>query len=347
MALKNRITPKRIFKVFKTAVQGFIDDKVPKLSGSLAYATIFSLAPLFVIILTVVDWLYGKEAVEGKMYAEISGFVGPDVAAQLQQIISNASLSGRSGFSMAIGVITLIIGATSVFAEIQDSINSIWGIKPKPKRGWLRMLKNRFLSFSLIISLGFLLLVSLSISSLLDAFSRNLAAQYPDVTIVFFYILNLVINFIVISFLFAIIFKLLPDANIKWRNVMAGSITTALLFMLAKFLISFYISTSNISTTYGTAASIIILLTWIYFSAFILYFGSQFTKAWAVEFGHKIYPRHYAVSTKIVEVEQEGEAVEAINKANVEATAGEEVKDKVNEQLENGIPQDPDEKNKT
>ena len=340
--IKNRVTPKRLFKIFKTSIQGFIDDKVPKLSGSLAYATIFSLAPLFVILLTTVDWLYGREAVEGRLYAEISNFVGSSTAATLQQIISNASLSGKSGFGLAIGIITLLVGATSVFAEIQDSINTIWGIKPKPKKGWLKMLKTRFLSFSLIISLGFLLLVSLAVSSVLDAFSNNLAARYPDVTVVVFYIINLLINFAVISFLFAIIFKILPDASIKWKEVVAGSITTALLFMIGKGLISFYISSSNITSTYGTAASIIILLTWVYFSAFILYFGAEFTKSWAVEFGHKIYPSPYAVSTKIVEVEQNGEAVQAINKAKVEAMPGEDVKDAVNEKLDQGIPQDPD-----
>lgn len=233
------------------------------------------------------------------------GFVGPDTALQLQQIITNASLEGKGTVSLIIGIITLIIGATSVFAEIQDSINMIWGLKPKPKRGWLKMLQNRLLSFSVIVGLGFLLLVSLSVSAIVEGLNKKLQSIFPEVTVVVFYILNLVITFSVITVLFGAIFKVLPDAKIKWKDVLAGAIATAILFMLGKFAISFYISQSNVGSTYGTAGSLVVLLLWIYYSAVILYFGAEFTKAYAIRYGSDIHPDHYAVITKTVEVEQE------------------------------------------
>ncbi len=294
---------KGLREVLKNAFKGFIDDKVPKLSGSLAYATIFSLAPLLMIIISLGSIFLGREAVEGKIYTELNGFIGASTAAQIQEIIKNGSLAGKTKLAAIIGLITLLIGATSVFAEIQDSINSIWGLKPKPRRGWVRLIKNRFLSFSVIISLGFLLLVSLGVTYLIDGFSDSLIQHFPEVTIIIFYIVNLVISFAVISLLFAVIFKVLPDAEIKWKDVLAGAMATAVLFMLGKFVISFYITKSNVGSTYGTAGSIIILLLWVYYSAIILYFGAEFTKAWAIKFGSAIYPNHYAVTVKVVEVE--------------------------------------------
>ncbi|MEO6537192.1 MAG: YihY/virulence factor BrkB family protein [Ferruginibacter sp.] len=294
---------KGLREVLKNAFKGFIDDKVPKLSGSLAYATIFSLAPLLMIIISLGSIFLGREAVEGKIYTELNGFIGASTAAQIQEIIKNGSLAGKTKLAAIIGLITLLIGATSVFAEIQDSINSIWGLKPKPRRGWVRLIKNRFLSFSVIISLGFLLLVSLGVTYLIDGFSDRLIQHFPEVTIIIFYIVNLVISFAVISLLFAVIFKVLPDAEIKWKDVLAGAMATAVLFMLGKFVISFYITKSNVGSTYGTAGSIIILLLWVYYSAIILYFGAEFTKAWAIKFGSAIYPNHYAVTVKVVEVE--------------------------------------------
>ncbi len=308
--MTTKITLKGIGEVLKNAFSGFREDKVTKLSGSLAYATIFSMAPLLIVIISATSIFLGKEAVEGKIYGEIMGFVGAGTAAQLQEIIRNASLAGKSHVAATIGVITLIIGATTIFAEIQDSINTIWGIKPKPKRGWLKLLKNRFLSFSVIVSLGFLLLVTLGISSLIDGLSSRLVQQFPDVAVIIFYIINLAISFLVISLLFAVIFRVLPDADIKWKDVRAGAVTTAILFMLGKFGISFYITTTKVGSTYGAAGSIIILMVWIYYSAIILYFGAEFTKAWAVKFGSAIYPNHYAVTTRLVEVEMKGEAVD-------------------------------------
>lgn len=226
---------------------------------------------------------------------------------------------GKGHIAAIIGVVSLLLGATSVFGEIQDSINTIWGVKPKPKRGWLLLIKNRFLSFSVIISLGFLLLVSLGISSLVDAFSHRLIMRFPDVTVIVFYAVNLIITFSITSLIFAVIFKVLPDAVIKWKDVMTGAFFTAVLFMLGKFGISYYISKANVGNTYGAAGSLIILLLWIYYSSLILYFGAEFTKAWAVKYGSAIYPATYAVTTKVVEVETGKQSIEKNEKSDVKA----------------------------
>ena len=173
------------------------------------------------------------------------------------------------------------------------------------------MLQNRFLSFSVIISLGFLLLVSLGISSVIDGFSDRLKAHFPNVTVVVFYIINIFITVLVTASIFGVIFKVLPDAKIKWKDVLAGAIATALLFMLGKLGISFYISKSNVGSTYGTAGSLVIILLWIYYSAIILYFGAELTKAYAIKYGSPIHPNDYAVTTKTVEVETGGKSIQA------------------------------------
>lgn len=314
--MKKKFSFKGLWTVLKNSFKGFGDDKVTKLSGSLAYYTVFSMAPLLIMIISICGLLLGREAVEGKVYGQLAGFVGSDTAAQLQAMIKNASLTGKSNVAAIIGGITLLIGATTVFAEIQDSINTIWGLKAKPKRGWLKMLQNRFLSFSVIASLGFLLLVSLGISALIEGLSNRLIAAYPDVTVVVFYIINLVITLLVTSTIFAVIFKVLPDAKIKWKDVFAGSVATAILFMLGKFGISFYISKSNVGSTYGTAGSLVILLLWVYYSSLILYFGAEFTKAYAVEYGSEIHPAAYAVTTKQVEVETGDKSVQSKENMN-------------------------------
>ncbi|MBC8035027.1 MAG: YihY/virulence factor BrkB family protein, partial [Chitinophagaceae bacterium] len=272
-----------------------------------------SMAPLLIVIISLCGLFLGREAVENTIYNQISGFVGADTAKQIQEIIKHASLEGKGTVALIIGVITLLIGATTVFAEIQDSINTIWGLKPKPKKGWLKMLQNRLLSFSVIISLGFLLLVSLGVSGVIDALSDRLASRFPEVTVVVFYIINQAITIAVVTILFGVIFKVLPDANIKWRDVFAGALATAILFMIGKFGISFYISKSNIGSTYGGAGSLVILLLWVYYSSIILYFGAEFTKAYAMRLGSEIHPNHYAVTTRQVEVEEEGKSLQEVD----------------------------------
>ena len=245
-----RLTFKGIFGVLKESFSAFNDDKVIKLSGSLAYSTVFSMGPLLIVIISLCGMFLGREAVENKIYQELKNFIGADTANQLQDIIKNASASGGSRISAIIGGIVLLIGATAIFSEIQDSINSIWGIKPKPKKGWLKFLKNRFLSFSVVVGLGFLLLVLLIVNTLqVDGFNAKLQLWFPHVSIVLFYIVNLVITAAIVTLIFAVIFKVLPDADIMWRDVAAGAFASTLLFMLGKMGVSFYISKSNVGST--------------------------------------------------------------------------------------------------
>jgi membrane protein len=301
--MKAKITMKDIWKMLQNAFNGFLDHKVTKLSGSLAYSTVFSMAPLLIVLISLCSIFLGRQAAEGKVYKYLGDFLGHDSALQLQDIIRKANISGNNNTAMIIGIIILLVGATSVFAEIQDSINTIWGIKPKPKKGWLKLLQNRLLSFSVLIGLGFILLVSLVVTSLIDSLSNHLKALFPNITVVLFYILNQVITLIIVTLMFGVIFKVLPDARIKWKDVVAGAVVTAILFMMGKFAISFYISKSNIGSTYGAAGSLIVVLLWIYYSSIILYFGAEMTKAYAVEYGSPIRPNEYAVTTKEVEIE--------------------------------------------
>ncbi len=301
--MKTRISAKGIWEILKESFKGFGQDKLTRLSGSLAYCTIFSFGPLLIVIIFLSSIIFGQQAVEGQIYRHLDDFLGRDTALQLQEIIKNATIKGKGTLAAIIGFVTLIFAATTVFAEIQDSINSIWGLKPKPKKSWLKILKNRLLSFSVIISLGFLLVVSLGISAVIDALSDYLQSVFPDVAVIIFYIINQLMTLIIVGSIFAVVFKVLPDAKIRWKDVFAGAAVTAILFMLGKFAISFYISKASIGTTYGAAGSLVVLLIWTYYSSLILYFGAEFTKAYAVKYGLPIYPNDYAVTVKQVEVE--------------------------------------------
>lgn len=303
--MSKKLTWKGIWKVLKESFIGFDNNKILKLSGSLAYFTIFSIGPMLIVIIYFADIFYGRAAIEGTVYRQLRGFIGPESAAQVQEIIRNASISGKGTLAAIIGFFTLLIGATTVFAEIQDSINMIWNLRPKPKKGWLKMLINRLISFSVVVGLGFILLVSLIVNGLIEGLMDKLEQRFPDLTVKMVYMGNLILTFIVISFLFAIIYKVLPDAVIRWKDVLIGSMVTTVLFMLGKFAITFYIGRSDIGSTYGAAGSIVVLLLWVYYSSVILYFGAEFTKSYATEYGRRIYPDKYAVWIKHVEVEEE------------------------------------------
>jgi membrane protein len=292
-------------EIFKTAFKGFSDDKVLKLSGSLAYTMVFSMGPLILIIITTSSFFFGREAIEGRVYGQLEGFLGHDTAYQLQEIIKHATISGKNKLATTIGVIFLIIGATGIFSEIQDSINMIWGLKPKPKKGWVAFLKNRFLSFSIIIGLGFLLLVSLLISALVEAFGNHLKSLFSGISTVLLYIINQVLSIGISALIFSVIFKVLPDAKIRWKDVIVGALATTALFLFGKFAISFYISKTNVGSTYGAAGSLVVLLLWIYYSSVILYFGAEFTMSYALLKGEPIEPAKYAVTVKEVEEDKD------------------------------------------
>lgn len=308
--MAHKLTMKGLWQVLKDAFKGFSEDKVTKLSASLAYYTVFSLGPLLIVIIFICGLLFGREAIEGSIYHQMANFVGPESAKEMQNIVKNAAVSDKGGLAAVIGIITLLIGATTVFAEMQDSINSIWGLKAKPKLGVWKMIKDRLLSFGIIGSLGFLLLVSLGITAIIEAIGNRLQAVFPDVTVVLLYIINIVITLVVTAGLFAVIFRVLPDAKIKWKDVLGGAIATSLLFMIGKFLITFYISKSEVGSTYGTAGSLVVLIVWVYYSSIILYFGAEFTKAYALKYGAPIQPSQYAVTMQQVEVETGKQSVQ-------------------------------------
>jgi membrane protein len=299
---------KKLREIGKLVVQSFksfAEDKIPKYSASLAYTTVFSLGPLLIVIIFLCSIFFGEEATQGRIYSQMQQFVGEDAALQLQTIIQNASLSGKNTFAAVIGIITLLFGATAVFAEIQDSINTIWGLKAKPNKGLWKIIRNRFLSFSVVVSLGFLLLVSLAVSTIIEGLNERLRASFPDIAVVIFYVLDLVISFVVITALFAVIFKVLPDAKTKWKDIMPGALTSGILFMIGKFAISFYIGQTQVGSTYGAAGSLVVLLVWVYYSSMILYLGAEFAKAWSVSKGSSFQPNDYAVALKKVEVKSE------------------------------------------
>jgi membrane protein len=302
--------------LFIAAGKGFMEDRVMKLSAALAYYTIFSLTPLIIIIISAASLFLGQNPdpdnpinPREELFSEISELVGPDAATQLQIFVKNATTTGKSTVGLIIGIVTLIVGATAIFIEIQDSINLIWKVKAVPKKGWKKLITNRLLSFSLIASLGFLLLVSLVINSIVVGMGDKLAGYASKVGIekvseLLMLILTNAITLAVVTSIFTIIFKVLPDVNLKWKPAIIGALFTAILFSLGKYGIGIYIEKGNPGSVFGAASSLIVILLWIYYTSIILYFGAEFTQAYAERYGGGISPSKYAVHTKIVVVEK-------------------------------------------
>jgi len=303
MAEKEHFRIKNSGVLLYKSFNAFLDDNALKMSASLAYYTIFAIAPLLLIIVSLAGIIYGQEAAQGKIFAELNKFVGSGAANQIQEIIKNISGSQDTAFAIIAGSITLFIGTTGVFIEIQDSINQIWRVKAKPKKGWIKLITNRVLSFSMVIGLGFLLIVSLVINGIVLALSEKLQIYFPDLTILVINVFNLVLTFLVISALFGIIFKFLPDVLIDWKDVRMGAFFTAMLFMVGKFLIGLYIEKVGPGSAYGAAGSLIVILIWVYYTSAILFFGAEFTQVYSDRYGGKIKPAPYAVH--VLQVEKE------------------------------------------
>lgn len=294
---------KNIGTVLKQTLSDYGDIKIARMSAALAYYTVFSIAPMMIVVITLCDIFYGRNAIEGTIYGQIKSFVGEQAALQIQQLIRNATVSRDISWASVVGIVALIFAATGVFAEIQDSINLIWHLKAKPKKGWVKMLVNRLLSFSMVVVLGFILLVSLVVNALLDALVKEIMRFVPEGTFYVTYLVNMLLTFAIISFLFGVIFKVLPDAKIKWKDVRMGAFTTAILFMIGKFVIGYYLGKTKVTSSYGAAGSVVIILLWVYYSATILYIGAAFTRAYAQFTGRHIYPNDYAVWIQQVEME--------------------------------------------
>jgi membrane protein len=286
---------RKFWLILRQAATEFTNDSGMKLSAALSYYTVFSLCPVLIIIISLTGIFFGRDAVQGKIYWQINGLVGSEAALQIQDIIKNIQKSNLSASGAILGTIILVIGATGVFTEIQDSINFIWAIKAKPKRGIVKLILNRIISFSLIVSFGFILMVSLSVHALIDLMHDKLSSLFDVGTVYIFEALNYCILFLVITSLFAIIFKVLPDGTVKIKDAFVGASFTAVLFLIGKFIIGFYLGNSNIGVTYGAAASIVVILLWVYYTSIILFFGAEFTKVYTMNYGSGIVPDKTAV----------------------------------------------------
>ncbi len=292
-----------IFKAIKHALLLFINHQVMRMAAALSFYTFFALAPVLMIIIYSTRWIVSDGKIEAGLYSEITNFIGADAANQVQQIIINSGTFNWSSPASIISVIALLFSATGVFTEIQSSINAIWSLKAKPKKGWLKYIVNRFISLSVIVGLGFILLVSLILSTGIDIVLNQLSNHFSRGTVLFSNLSNLLLTVIIISIVFGCILKFLPDAKISWRDIIVPSLLTACLFLIGKFLISFYIGKANPAKPYGTAGSIVIILLWVYYSSMILYYGACFTKAFAQRRGRNIYPNDYAVFVEQVEIQ--------------------------------------------
>jgi membrane protein len=277
----------RLFGVIKEAASEFIDDDAIKLSASLAYFTVFSVGPLLLVVITILSVFYQRSIVTGEVFQQLSKLMGREGAAQIQVILENITKQNNATAFGVAGAIILLFGATGIFTEIQGSINYIWSIRAKPKNGWLKYLRDRLLSFSLVVGIGFLMLVTLVIDLLINALSKRLQLLLGNNVWVIKGI-DIVLLLAVVIFLFTIIYKVLPDARIAWKDATVGATCTGILFLSGKFLITVYIANSDTTITYGAAASIIILLIWVYLAAIILYFGAEFTKVYALTCGKGI-----------------------------------------------------------
>lgn len=301
MRIKKRL--KNIWLFIRQVFTEFFNDDIFKYSASLAYYTVFALAPMLIVIFAVSGIILGKEAMQGEVYSQISGLIGQDAAVQVQDTIKKSAVTGNNFFATVFSIIILVVAATGVFGEIQDSLNKIWGLKATPKRGWVKMLLNRLLSFSLIISLGFIMMVSLLLNALVSWLSNYLSRYTSEFSEILVRLVDNGLAFVITTLLFALIFKVLPDAKIKWKDVTVGAIFTSVFFTIGKLGIGYYLGSSDMASVYGAAGSVIIIMVWVYYSSIILYLGAEFTKVYAKLYGGKIFPNEYATWVKTEEVE--------------------------------------------
>jgi membrane protein len=279
--------------ILKRTIAGWWNDNVPRLGASLAYYTLFALAPILIVAITIAGVIFGAEAVEREVTGQISGLVGEHGARAVQSMLAAVSKRSGNGLATAIGLATFFLGATGAFLELQTALNAIWRVKPKPDAGIKEMLFQRLLSFGLVIGVGFVLLVSLLVSAALSALDRYVGSFVPEVPIIWQGV-NTLVSLGVVTLLFAMIYQFLPDVNLRWRDVWVGGLVTAGLFTVGKFLIGLYLGTSAVASTYGAAGSVVVLLIWVYYSSQIVLLGAEFTRAWAERFGGLPAPSAHA-----------------------------------------------------
>ncbi|MBC7396723.1 MAG: YihY/virulence factor BrkB family protein [Bdellovibrionales bacterium] len=312
--MKVKITDE--WKILNSAFKGWSDDNATTLAGALAYYTIFSIAPLILITVAVAGLFFGKEASQGEIYRSMSGLLGSEGAKGVQSFVEGSAVKSTGIIATIIGIVTLLLGATSAFAQLQDSLNIIWKVKQSPKAGIWGMVRQRLLSFSLILVLAFLLLVSLILGAALAAIGHFTSELLPGGEAVW-QVVNLLVSFGVTSLLFGAIYKILPDVKLTWRDVWRGGLITAFFFTIGKSLIGLYIGKSGVGSTYGAAGSAIVILVWAYYSAAILLFGAEFTKFNTLKNGRKLDVK---AGSEWILSKDDPSLVLAVKKDNVELT---------------------------
>ena len=290
--------------LLKQTFQEWLQDKAPQLGAALAYYTVFSLAPLILVLLAIIGFLFRDDPAGAwnKITQQMSYFLDPSALQVVQNIAQKASQPGKSMIATIIGVALALFGASGVFGQLQDALNTIWGVKAKPGTGIWGFLRARFLSFAMVAGICFLLLVSLAIEALLKGFSHYVQSVVPG-GIVIALTVYLVFDFAVVVLLFAMIFKFLPDVKIQWRDVWIGAVITAIFFGIGKWALGLYLSSGAAGSAYGAASSLITLLLWVYYSSQILLFGAEFTQVYADRAGRGVEPSEYAVRIQTSEVE--------------------------------------------
>lgn len=287
------ISVKAVWTVIKTAGTGWANDKATRLGAALSYYTVFAIPPLLIIVLFIASLVFNPDQVRSAMFSEVGGLIGKKSAEAIQSAMAAQYQSNKGTVASILAIVALIATATGLFLELQDDLNLIWGVETKPGQGIWGFIKNRLLSFAMIVGIGFLLLVSLVVSAALGAMSKYIDTVVPGLGILS-EVLNNAVAFFVIAALFAMIFKVLPDVKIAWRDVWVGAAITSLLFVAGKFAIGWYLGRSTTVSAYGAAGSIILVLLWVYYSAQILFFGAEVTKVYANRFGRHLYPASHA-----------------------------------------------------
>ena len=284
-----------LWDVFRNTFNRWNDANPWRQSAILAYYSIFSLPPLLLIVIAVVGYFFGEEAISRQLSERISQWMGKDSARMIEGMVASAADTGSSTWAMALGVGFLLFGATTVFFHLQLSLNRIWGVVPKPKKAFLKYLKDRLLSFGLVLVIGFLLLISMLANSLLAILSDWIKAYWEGIQLPFLVATNYTLSLVLTTALFALMFKYLPDAIIRWRSVLVGALLTALLFALGQFGLRIYFVNFDPASAYGAAGAMILFLTWVSYVAMIVLFGAEFTRQWALKFGHGIRPKGSAI----------------------------------------------------
>ncbi|CAA9282396.1 MAG: Ribonuclease BN [uncultured Adhaeribacter sp.] len=297
-----KYTTADVLSIGKHSVSEFMENNSFRLAAALSYNTIFALPPLLLIIITAASTFLGEVDWSGKLGTQIEGMIGQDGAKQVQEMVKNINRNNAKGIMGAVGIGALIFTATTFFITLQDALNTVWNIKLRPTSGIMKVVKDRFLSFGLIISISLLMLISFIVSAALTALMDILKQIFPDVTVILMQIVDFAFSTGFITCLFALTFKFLPDAIIRWKDVWVGSFLTALLFVIGKYLIGFYLGNSDVASAYGAAGSVIILLVWIYYSSLIIFFGAEFTQEYANRFGEKIRPKSHAMAVEVREI---------------------------------------------